>query len=129
VAHKIAKELASSRREQQQIMEEHEIDITFEEYYEREQKFTQALELMKQEKWSEGELIFRQLTETGSRIPSYWENLGFSLIMQHRYDEAEEAFKQALAIDPDYSFAHDNLRRLPQIRHGKKIPIGVSSDL
>jgi hypothetical protein len=36
--------------------------------------------------------------------------------MQERYDEAEEEFKRALAIDPDYQVAKQNLRALPETR-------------
>ena len=40
--------------------------------------------------------------------------------MQFRYDEAEEVLKQALAIDPDYPIARDNLKKLPEIRRSKR---------
>jgi len=36
----------------------------------------------------------------------------------------KKARTQALAIDPDYSFARDNLKRLPEFRRGKK-PLGI----
>ena len=32
--------------------------------------------------------------------------------MQNRFDEAEEAYKHALKIDPDYERAKDNLEKL-----------------
>src|SRR5579859_391301 len=124
VARKITKELAAGRRQLQESMEVYGPDITLEQYTEREEQFTQALNLMKQEKWSEGEALFRQLAELGCPIPSYWGNLGGCLMMQGCYDEAEEALKQALAIDPDYSFARDNLQKLAQARLGKK-PVGA----
>ena len=117
---KFAVELEVGRQELQEAMQAHETDITFEHYMEREERFTQALCLVRQEKWQVAELLFRQLTETGSRVPSYWGNLGVSLIMQFRYDEAEEALKQAIAIDPDYLIARDNLKKLPEIRRSKR---------
>jgi tetratricopeptide (TPR) repeat protein len=120
MARKIAMQLNESRQELQEAMQAHETDITFEQYLEREERFTQALHLVKQEKWQEAELLFRQLTATGSRVPSYWGNLGVCLIMQFRYDEAEEVFKHALVIDPDYRAACDNLKKLPEIRRSKK---------
>jgi tetratricopeptide (TPR) repeat protein len=123
MAHKFAMRLEESRQELQEAMEGHEAGITFEQYIEREERFTQALSLVRQEKWPEAELLFRQLTETESRVPSYWGNLGVCLTMQFRYDEAEEVLKQALAIDPDYPIARDNLKKLPELRRSKK-PLG-----
>src|SRR5258708_20613095 len=41
-------------------------------------------------------------------------------MMQFRYDEAEEALKQAIAIDPAYLIARDNLKKLPEIRRSKR---------
>lgn len=123
MARKFAMQLKESRQELQEAMQAHETDITFEQYLEREERFTQALRLVRQEKWQEAELLFRQLTATESRVPSYWGNLGVCLMMQFRYDEAEEALKQALVMDPDYRVACDNLKKLPEIRRSKK-PIG-----
>ncbi len=123
MARKFALALEESRLELQEAMQAHETDITFEQYMEREARFTQALSLVRQEKWQEAELLFRQLTETESRVPSYWGNLGVCLMMQFRYDEAEEALKQALAIDSDYSVARDDLKKLPEVRRSKK-PLG-----
>jgi len=123
MAHKFAVQLQESRQELQEAMQAHETDITFEQYMEREECFTQALRLVRQEKWQEAEWLFRQLTATESNIPSYWGNLGVCLMMQFRYDEAEEALKQALAMDPDYPIARDNLKKLPEIRRSKR-PIG-----
>ena len=120
MSRKFAVELEVGRQELQEAMQAHETDITFEHYMEREECFTQALRLVRQEKWQEAELLFRQLTETGSRVPSYWGNLGVSLMMQLRYDEAEEALKQAIAIEPDYLIARDNLKKLPEIRRSKR---------
>ena len=120
MSRKFAVELEVGRQELQEAMQAHETDITFEQYMEREECFTQALRLVRQEKWQEAELLFRQLTETGSRVPSYWGNLGVSLMMQLRYDEAEGALKQAIAIEPDYLIARDNLKKLPEIRRSKR---------
>lgn len=120
MSRKFAVELEVGRQELQEAMQAHETDITFEQYMEREERFTQALRLVRQEKWQEAELLFRQLTETGSRVPSYWGNLGVSLMMQFRYDEAEGALKQAIAIEPDYLIARDNLKKLPEIRRSKR---------
>lgn len=123
MARKFTAQLAESRQELQEVMQIHETGITLEQYTKREERFTQALSLMRREQWPQAEILFRQLTETGSPIPSYWGNLGVCLTMQSRYDEAEEALKQALIIEPDYPIARDNLRKLPEIRRSKG-PIG-----
>jgi len=122
MARKFAAQLEEGRRELQEAMQTHEAGITLEQYSEREERFTRAMSLVKQGKWPEAERLFRQLTATKSRIPSYWGNLGVCLMMQFRYDEAEEALKQALAIDSDYPIARDNLKKLPEIRRSKRLP-------
>jgi tetratricopeptide (TPR) repeat protein len=124
MARKFALQLEESRQELQEAMQAHEAGITFEQYMEREECFTQAMSLVRQEKWHEAELLFRQLTETKSHVSSYWGNLGVCLMMQFQYDEAEDALKQALAIDPAYSIARNNLKELPEIRRSKR-PIGL----
>jgi tetratricopeptide (TPR) repeat protein len=120
MARKFAMQLEDSRQELQEAMQSYETDITLEQYTEREERFTQAMGLIRQEKWPEAELLFRQLTEIEGRVPSYWGNLGVCLVMQFRYDEAEKVLKQALAIDPEYPIARDNLQKLPEIRRSKR---------
>jgi len=122
MARKFAMQLEESRQELQEAMQTYETGITLEQYTEREECFTQAMSLVRQGKWPEAERLFRQLTETKSRIPSYWGNLGVCLMMQFLYDEAEEVLKQALAIDPDYPIARDNLKKLPEIQRSKRLP-------
>jgi Flp pilus assembly protein TadD len=123
MARTFTRQLQEARQELQEALESHEAGITFEQYLQREKLFTQALRLSKQEKWQEAERLYRQLTETGSRIPSYWGNLGVCLVMQQRYDEAEEVLKHALTLDPDYPIARDNLKQLPEIRRSKQPPM------
>src|SRR5260370_6598065 len=107
-------------------MQSHGDNTTLEQFTEREERLGQAVRLMKQEKWPEAELMFRQLTETGDRVAAYWGNLGVCLMTQLRYDEAEAALKQSLAIDPDYPFARDNLKQLPTVRRSKE-PIKIQT--
>jgi tetratricopeptide (TPR) repeat protein len=120
MARRFASQLRESRQELQEAMQLHGASITLEQFAEREERFAQAVRLMKQEQWPEAEQLFRQLTETGARVAPYWGNLGVCLVAQLRYDEAESALKQSLAIDPDYPFARDNLKRLPAIRRSKE---------
>jgi tetratricopeptide (TPR) repeat protein len=120
MARKFASQLRESRQELQEAMQLHGANITLEQFTEREERFAQAVRLMKQEKWSEAEQMFRQLTETGAHVAPYWGNLGVCLMVQLRYDEAEAALKQSLAINPNYSIARDNLKRLPAARRSKE---------
>jgi len=117
MARKFAVQLKESRLELQEAMRAHGADITLEEFSAREQRFAEAVSLMKQQKWPEAEQMLRQLTGTKARLAPYWGNLGVALMAQHRYDEADAAFKKALFIDPDYPFARENLEKLPSIRH------------
>jgi tetratricopeptide (TPR) repeat protein len=126
MARKFASQLRESRQELRTAMRAHGANTTLEQYTEREERFAQAVRLTKQEKWSEAELILRQLTETGARVAAYWGNLGVCLMAQFRYDEAEAALKKSLAIDPDYPFARDNLKSLPTLRRSKE-PIKVKT--
>ena len=63
LARKVADHLEEARRELQEAVDASEGKITLEEYTQREEHFTQALSLMNQQKWSEAELLFRQLAE------------------------------------------------------------------
>jgi len=116
--------LEAGREELEEAMQWCEPGTTFEAFFEMEKCFTRAMSLTKQEKWPEAEVLFRQLTESGNNIPQYWGNLGVCLMMQSRFDEAEEALKHSLAIDPDYPIARDNLKKLPEVRRSKR-PIGL----
>lgn len=120
MASKFAIRLEEERQELQEILETSDTGMTLTQYIEREEYFTQAMDLVRQEKWPQAERLFRRLTETGARVPSYWGNLAVCLMMQSRYDEAEEALKQALAIDPDYPIARDNLQKLAEVRRTKQ---------
>ena len=111
-----ATELEISRKDLQEAMQEHEISITLEQFIEREERFMQAMSLMRQSKWQEAELAFRQVIEMGGGLPQYWGNLGVSLIMQTRYEEAEAALRRALEIDPHYTLARTNLEKIPDVR-------------
>jgi tetratricopeptide (TPR) repeat protein len=124
MARKFAAQLEESRQELQEAMEAYGEGTTLKQYMEGERQFTQAMDLMMQEKWQEAEQLFRHLTETTNRVVSYWGNLGVCLTMQSRYDEAEEALKRALTIDPDYAIARNNLRKLPEVRRANE-PLGL----
>ncbi len=58
----------------------------------------------------------RKSVTAGGREWSFYNNLGFALQMQRRLDEAEAAFRQALAVNPDCADAHNNLGILYRLR-------------
>ncbi len=116
MARKFAQELEISRKQAQEAMQAQEAPITLDQFIEREECFMHGMSMMRRSKWKEAELAFRQIIEMGGRLPQFWGNLGISLIMQLRYDEAEAALKRALEIDPAYPIARNNLEKLPEIR-------------
>ncbi len=124
LATKFAKELERSRREVQEAMQVNGDDVSLDQYIEREENFMQAMNLMRRSKWQEAEQAFRQIIELGGGLPQYWGNLGVSLIMQTRYEEADSALQRALEIDPEYSLARNNLAKIPDVRRAGG-PLGI----
>ena len=55
----------------------------------------------------------------GDCLPQPWGNLGICLMMQERYDEAEEALKRALVVDPKYTIAKNNLSLVAEIQRAR----------
>jgi Tfp pilus assembly protein PilF len=83
---------------------------------------------MEQEAWSDAEVCFREVIARGDVLPQPWGNIGICLLMQQRYDEAEQALKRALEIDPDYKLARANLANVERARSGEIIPRVAMSD-
>ena len=95
---------------------------TLDQLIEEQTRFQHGIKLMRAEKWAEAEAVFRSVIEMGTVPPQPWANLAGSLIMQERYDEAEEALRRALEIEPDYELARENLLMMPYIReHGPSV--------
>jgi len=90
--------------------------FTLDQLIEQEDHFQNGLQLVEAGQWQEAEQAFRASIDMGDCLPQPWGNLGISLIMQERYDEAEAALKRALVIDPKYTLAKKNLAALPTIR-------------
>ena len=91
-------------------------DFTLDDLIEQQELFQSALRLMEKKQWAKAEEALRQIIEMGDAVPQPWGNLAGCLIMQERYDEAEEALHRALEIEPDYDLAQRNLALLPVIR-------------
>jgi tetratricopeptide (TPR) repeat protein len=90
--------------------------FTPEQYAEQEALYHQGLACMHACKWTKAVEAFRATIAMGDCLPQPHANLGICLMMQKRYDEAEEEFKCALAIDPNYQVAKQNLGALPETR-------------
>jgi tetratricopeptide (TPR) repeat protein len=91
-------------------------DFTLDQLIEQEDLFQSGLQLMEAGEWEKAEEAFRKSIAMGDCLPQPWGNVGTCLLMQERYDEAEAALKRALAIDPHYTIAKNNLAMLPEIR-------------
>ena len=102
--------------------------FTLEQLIEQEESGQRAVTLMDQEAWSDAEKRFREVIAMGDVLPQPWGNLGICLLMQQRYDEAEEALKRALEIDANYELAQANLAMLERARSGGIAPRVVTSD-
>ena len=112
----IQEELKIAQKQVQVAMKLRGPNFTFEQYVEQENLYHQALACMDARKWIEAEEAFHATIGIGDCLPQPHGNLGICLMMQERYDEAEEEFKRALAIDPNYQLAKQNLRALPETR-------------
>jgi Flp pilus assembly protein TadD len=91
-------------------------DFTLDQLIEQEDLFQGGLQLMEAGEWQKAEQAFQASITMGDCLPQPWGNLGISLMMQERYDEAEAALKRALEMDPHYTLAKSNLAALPEIR-------------
>jgi len=79
---------------------------------EQQELFQYGNQLSGQGKWQEAESAFRKSIDMGDCLPQPWGNLGISLVMQNRFDEAEEAYRHALRMDAKYKIAKENLKGL-----------------
>ena len=103
---KVAREIALSE------MKLRGQDFTLEQLIEQQEWFQLGNKLSGQGKWEEAGVAFRKSIEMGDCLPPPWGNLGISLLMQNRFDEAEDAYRHALKIDPRYEYAKVNLKAL-----------------
>ena len=112
----VQKELRFAQKIVKDAMKLRGPDFTFEQYAQQEDFYQQGLAYMDACQWTEAEEAFRATIAMGDCLPQPHANLGSVLMMQERYDEAEEEYKRALAIDPKYEVAKQNLRALPETR-------------
>ncbi len=113
---KLEEELKFARKLAEESMKLRGPNFTLEQLIEQEDHFQNGLQLMEAGEWQEAEQAFQASIMMGDCLPQPWGNLGISLMMQERYDEAEAALKRALVMDPHYTLAKKNLAALPEIR-------------
>ena len=116
LANDIEKELIFARKMVTDSLKMRGPNFTLDQLIEQEDLFQHGLHFMEQGQWAEAEQAFKASIALGDCLPQPWGNLGISLIMQKRYDEAEAALKQALVIEPKYALAKNNLKMLPETR-------------
>jgi Flp pilus assembly protein TadD len=116
LAKKLEEELEFAREFAEKTQKLRGPNFTLDQLIEQEDLFQNGLQLMEAGEWNEAEQAFQASITMGDCLPQPWGNLGISLMMQERYDEAEAALKHALMIDPQYTLAKSNLAALPEIR-------------
>jgi len=108
-------------------MKERGPNFTLDQLIEQESRYQLGLKHMEAGEWEEAIQAFRHSIEMADILPQPWGNIGVCLIMQERYDEAEEALKRALEIYPQYAIAKRNLAALPETRRtGPPKAIGMT---
>ncbi len=123
LAKKLEEELKFARELAGKTLKLRGPDFTLDQLIEQEDLFQEGLQLMEAGEWEEAEQAFQAAIAMGDCLPQPWGNLGISLMMQERYDEAEAALKRALVMDPRYTLAKNNLAALPKIRRTGLPPI------
>src|SRR6266566_2089959 len=116
LAKKLEEELKFARELAGKTLQLRGPDFTLDQLIEQENLFQDGLQLMEAGEWEEAEQAFRTSIAMGDCLPQPWGNLGICLMMQERYDEAEEALRRALVIDPEYTIAKNNLVKLAESR-------------
>lgn len=71
--------------------------------------FTRAVTAMKNQQWSRAEVILQELTSSNSDLSGPFLNLGIVYRQSKKIDRAEQAFEQAILVNPLNIEAHNQL--------------------
>lgn len=116
------KELKIARRIVQNELKLRGPHFTLDDLIEQQGLFHEANAHMQEGRWKEAEAALRKVIAIADILPQPWGNLALALLQQQRFDEAEEAFRRALEIDPKYDLARQNLAVLQKIRQTDRLP-------
>ncbi|MBL6960643.1 MAG: tetratricopeptide repeat protein [Anaerolineales bacterium] len=116
MAKEFTKALAFAQKIAESELATRDEGFTLEELIEQQGYFQEGMRLSALGKWEEAEERFRKTIQMGDCLPQPWSNLGIALQMQERFDEAEDAYKRALEIDPKYKNAKKQLKNLKKQR-------------
>ncbi len=72
-------------------------------------QFMKGLILTRLERLGEAEQVFQQITSDNPQLPEPYNNLAVVYAAQGKYDQAEQALKDAINTHPSYATAHENL--------------------
>ena len=82
--------------------------------------------LLRLERFADAERLFRNATELdseydGDDLDEAWHMLGVSLLAQERLEEAAEAFRRALDVNPESEISRKQLEGLKQVEVARKM--------
>lgn len=89
------------------------------------QLFEQGNTAQREGRYAEAEAIWRQILETNPDNAIAYNNLGVAYQKQGNLEAAITAYKKAIALDPDYTRAQNNLEeaeRLLELRRNPSSP-------
>lgn len=123
IASKIEEDLAFTRPLVDSELELRGPDFTLEELVKQQEWYQRGLQASTERHWEEAIQFYQRAIDMADCLPSPHGNIGLSLIMLGRYDEAEQALQHALELDPEYEFARRNLRALEKVRETGVPPV------
>jgi superkiller protein 3 len=103
-------------------------DFTVDDLLLQQTLFHDGFQALLAKEYAVAETKLKQSIALGDVLPQPWFNLGSVYAQQGDFDSAEKAWRRAVEIDPEYEFAHNNLKHLPDMRAGKELPLHVNSE-
>ena len=91
--------------------------------------YNRAVQAQRKGDWESSARLFQEVVSSNPSLIEGWNGLGVSLMGLGRTAEAEEAFRKALSLDPDYAAALVNAGLLRMRMGGSRKPPKCSSAL